>query len=179
MKKAILQLILLLSLVVLCVGGFLLGKYCLNLPFRAANDALHEKDALLTLDFLIPGGTYIDQKATIGEVIKLRVRDAPPFYESALAAFMGFIPVPYRHVANLLVFFFFCFSFMAFFRVFTFMGYGRALRISLVLAGMVYFFLPDFSPGRQDDILLIGLPVLIVLIRMYYAGRKKERRFAR
>jgi len=64
---------------------------------------------------------------------------------------------------------------MTFFRVFTFTGYGRSLRGSLVFGGITYYFMPDFSPGKGDDIVFIGLPVFIILLRAYiHRGKEKE-----
>lgn len=176
MNKAILQCVLLFLVITLCGSGYFIGKRLLALPFRATNDTLHERDANLTLDFLIPGSTYIDEKMTIGEVAKMRFRKTVPFYEEAMESVLGLIPQPYRYLASLLVFFFFVFSYLAFFRVLTFMGYGRALRISLLMGGLTYFFLPDFLPGRRDDIILIAAPALLILFRLYVRGRRKKGR---
>jgi hypothetical protein len=159
----------------MCLSGFLLVRHILQLPFRSTNDVLHEKKSALNLDFLIPSGTYLDDKITIGEVIKIRTSKATPLYERVLQPFSSLIPVRFRYLADLLLFFFWSFSFMTFFRVFTFMGYGRALRGSLLLGGCTYYFMPDFSPGRMDDICFIGLPVMMILLRMYILGGKKQR----
>ena len=74
-----------------------------------------------------------------------------------------------------IVFLFWAFLFMTFFRVFTFMGYGRALRGSLLLGGLVYFFMPDFSPEKIDDTVFIGIPLSIIILRAYISRRKKKR----
>ena len=55
-----------------CISRFLLVKHILQLPFGQTNDALHKKKSAFTLDFLIPSATYIDDKMTIGEIIKVR-----------------------------------------------------------------------------------------------------------
>jgi membrane protein DedA with SNARE-associated domain len=65
---------------------------------------------------------------------------------------------------------------MTFFRIFTFMGYSRALRASLMLGGITYYFMPDFSPGKGDDILFIVVPLLIIALRIYLIWRKERRR---
>jgi len=65
------------SLLFLLLGAgtiYLISHKILSMEFRAANDALHRQDAPITLDFLIPGGTYVDEKMTVGEVIKLRLQ---------------------------------------------------------------------------------------------------------
>ena len=64
--------------------------------------------------------------------------------------------------------------FMTFFRVFTFMGYGRALRGSLLLGGLVYFFMPDFSPEKINDTIFIGIPLSIIILRTYMSRRMKK-----
>ena len=175
MKRSIYQSILLLLLGLLCMTGFLLVKHILKLPFGQTNDALHKKGSAFTLDFLIPSATYIDDKMTIGEIIKIRTKKETSIYETFLKSIADLIPVRYRYVADFTVFLFWTFLFMTFFRVFTFMGYGRALRGSLLLGGLVYFFMPDFSPGNIDDSAFIGVPVSIIIFRSYISWRKKKR----
>ena len=51
---------------------YLLSQNLLALPFRETNDKLHEMKSPVTLDFLIPGGFYMDDKVTIREVIQKR-----------------------------------------------------------------------------------------------------------
>jgi hypothetical protein len=175
MKRSVYQSIILLFLAFLCIAGFLLVKHILQLPFGQTNDALHKKNAALTLDFLIPSATYIDDKMTIGDIIKVRAKKETSFYETILKSIADLIPVRYRYAANFIVFLFWTFLFMTFFRVFTFMGYGRALRGSLLLGGLVYFFMPDFSPGNIDDSAFVGVPVSIIIFRSYISWRKKKR----
>jgi hypothetical protein len=55
------------------------------------------------------------------------------------------------------------------------MGYGRALRGSLLLGGLVYFFMLDFSPEKIDEIVFIGIPLSIIILRAYISRRKKKR----
>ena len=175
MKKSIYQGILLILLASFCIVGFLLANHILKLPFRQTNDALHKKGSAITLDLLIPSGTYIDDTITIGEVIKTRTKKETTFYESLLKSTADLIPARYRYVADFIMFLFWTFLFMTFFRVFTFMGYGRALRGSLLLGGLVYFFMPDFSPEKIDDTVFIGIPLSIIILRAYVARRKKKR----
>ncbi len=174
MKKTIFQVILLLLFIAICLSGFFIGRHILNLPFRATNDALHKEESSFSLDFLIPGGTYIDEKMTIGEVLKLRTNKEKSLYEKILRATSELIPPRYRYLLDLLLFFFWSFLFMSFLRIFTFMGYGRALRGSLFLGACTYYFMPDFSPGKSDDIFFIGVALLIIFIRAYF--HKKEKR---
>ena len=176
MKKAVFQLILVLVFISLCLGVFLLTKHILQLPFRATNDALHEEGAAMTLDFLIPGGTYLDEKATIGEVIKIGLEKTSSPFEKTLQSLSELIPPGYRYLGDLLLFFFWTLSFLTFFRVFTFMGYGRALRVSLFLGGVTYYFMPDFSPGSGEDILFVGFPLLLIVFRFYLVRRKRAKK---
>lgn len=175
MKRSICQGIILFLLAAFCMVGFFVAKHVLQLPFRQTNDSLHEKGSVLKLDMLIPSGTYIDNTMTIGEVIKTRTRKESSLYESLIKSVADLIPPPYRYTANLILFFFWAFLFMIFLRVFTFMGYGRALRASLLLGGCVYFFMPDFSPKKIDDMVFIGIPLSIILFRAYFVRRKKKR----
>jgi hypothetical protein len=175
MKRSISQGIILLVLAILCIAGCLLVKHILQLPFGPTNDALHKKKSAFTLDFLIPSATYIDDKMTIGDIIKVRAKKETSFYETILKSIADLVPARYRYVADFIAFLFWTFIFMTFFRVFTFMGYGRALRGSLLLGGLVYFFMPDFSPGNIDDSTFVGVPVSIIILRSYISWRKKKR----
>ena len=176
MKKAILQLILLLFFISICLGGFLLVKHILNLPFRSANDALHKEGSTVTLDFLIPGGIYLDDKVTIGEAIKIGLKKTSSPFEKALQPVSELIPPGYRFLGDTLLFFFWTLMFLTFFRVFTFMRYGRALRVSLLLGGVVNYFMPDFSLGSGEDILFVGFSILIILFRFYLVRRKRTKK---
>ena len=173
-KRAISQIILLLVLAAICLAVYLIAGHILKLPFRSANDALHQKNAAFTLDFLIPEGTYIDEKMTIGEVIKIRARKETSLYETVIRSAADLVPARYRYGADIILFLFWTLLFMIFFRLFTFTGYGRALRASLLLGGLVYFFLPDFSPGKIDDAILVAIPFLIIFIRTYLSRRRKQ-----
>ena len=177
MKKIIPQIILLALFIAFFLSGCITVKHVLHLPFRATNDALHENDALVNLDFLIPAGTYIDEQMTIGEVLKIRMNQRTSPFEKMLQAVSQLISPKYRILANLFLFCFWSFLFMIFLRVFSFMGYGRAIRVSLVLGGIMYYFMPDLSSGRIDDLAFLGIALLIVLLRIYIRQRKKRKIF--
>ena len=175
MQRSIYQSILLILLASFCIIGFLLVKHILQLPFRQTNDALHKKGSAITLDLLIPSGTHIDDTMTIGEVVKIRTKKETSFYETLLKSVADLIPARFRYIADFIIFLFWTFLFMTFFRVFTFIGYGRALRGSLLLGGLVYFFMPDFSPEKIDDTVFVGIPLSIIIFRTYMNWRRKER----
>lgn len=174
MKRLILAAIFLILLVSLLFTGYTLTRRLLLLPFRPTNDALHKKDPAFNLDFLIPAGKHLDEKITIGEVIKIRIEKESPFYSKWLKAIFDLVPAKYLYLADLFLYFFWFFVSMSFFRVFTFMGYGKALRLSLFFGGVIYYFMPDFSPGRWDDIILILVPLLLISLRWYLLKRKKS-----
>jgi hypothetical protein len=165
MKKSALLIIPILLSAFVCVAGYFSVKYAIQLPFRSTNDTLHKKNSPITMDFLIPGGTYLDEKMTIGEVIRLRFKKETSMFNRSLKVISEMIPARYRYLADLVLLFFWSFLYMTFLRIFTFMGYARALRVSLFLGGCTYFFMPDFSPGKVDDILFIAIPVSIMLLR--------------
>ncbi len=174
MKRKIPVAIFLLLLVSSLFAGYMITRHLLSLPFRSTNDALHKKKSAFNLDFLIPAGTHLDEKVTIGEVIKARVDKESPFYRKWLQAIFDLVPVKVLYLADLFLFAFWIFVSMAFFRVFTFMGYGKALRCSLLFGGVLYFFMPDFTPGMWDDFILIGFPLLLIIARLLFLYRKKK-----
>lgn len=179
MKRKIPVAIFLILLVSSLFTGYMITRHLLSLPFRSTNDALHKKESAFNLDFLIPAGTHLDEKVTIGEVIKARVEKESPFYRKWLQAIIDLVPAKALYLANLFLFFFWFFVSMAFFRVFTFMGYGKALRCSLLLGGVFYYFMPDFSPGMWDDFTLIGFLLLLIIARWLFLRRKKTFTFTR
>lgn len=176
MRRFTLQMLLLVLLASLCLGGYLTARHIFKLPFRPTNDSLHQRGSAFTLDFLIPVGTYLDEKITIGEVIQIRFKKEKSIYERVLRVISDLIPPRYRLLADLLLFCFWFFCFMTLIRVFTFMGYGRSLRASLLLGGITYYFMPDFSPGRLDDGVFLGIPLLIIAIRIYLRRRNVRRK---
>jgi hypothetical protein len=176
MRRFTLQILLLVLLASLCLGGYLTARHILKLPFRPPNDVLHQRGSAFTLDFLIPAGTYLNEKITIGEVIRICFEKERSLYKKVLRAISDLIPPGYRLVADLLLFLFWFFCFMTLFRIFTFMGYSRALRASLMLGGITYYFMPDFSPGKGDDIFFIVVPLLIIALQVYLLRRKERRR---
>jgi hypothetical protein len=173
-KKGVFQLVLLVVMVALCSGAFFFVQQIFKIPFRSANDALHEKDAALTLDFLIPAGTHINKNMTVGEVLKIRLEKKSSPFEAVARALSEQIPASYIWLGNLLLFFFWSFCVLTLLRIFTFLGYGRALRTSLLLGGVTYYFMPDFSPYPWEDVLFVACPLLLILFRFFWIRRKKR-----
>ena len=174
MNKTVAQITLLLLLLAFCVMAVVLARYVLQLPFGSTNDNLHKIGSAFTLDRIIPAGTYIESTMTIQDVITIRLRQETSALRATLQSLADLIPLRYRLFVNLILFCFWTFLWMTFFRVFTFMGYGRALRTSLLMGGIMYSFMPDFSPGKIDDAVFLGAPILIVLIRGYLYRKNRQ-----
>jgi hypothetical protein len=104
-QKIVFQLVIWVVVAGLCVGAFFFLERILQIPFRSANDALHEKGTALTLDVLIPAGTHIHKKMTVGEVLKIRLANKSSPFEAAARAVSSQIPPSYIWLGNLLLFF--------------------------------------------------------------------------
>ena len=140
------------SLLCLLIGVgtiFIVSQKVFSLPFRATNDALHKQEAPITLDFLIPGGTHIDSKMTIGQVIKIRFEKPKGRMNNFIQEVSKQIPFKYRFLGTLALYLFWTFLFLIFFRIFTWMRYVLALSISFFAGSLVYFFMPDSRGGNN------------------------------
>jgi hypothetical protein len=146
----------LICLALLAAGFSLVCRKVSSLPFRATNDYLHRQDAPLTLDFLIPGGTYIDERMTIGEVARLRFEKPGRGLDLLVRKMAETIPVRYRLLGTTLFYLFWVLLFFVLLRVFTWARYATALTWSFALGAAVYFFMPDLVPGRIDDAVFIA-----------------------
>ena len=143
------------------------------MPFRATNDALHKQEAPITLDFLIPGGTHIDDKMTIGQVIRIRFEKPKGRMNNFIKKISKQIPFKYRFLGTLALYLFWTFLFLIFFRIFTWMRYVPALSISFFAGSLVYFFMPDLVLGRIDDVGFLGWAIAFAGAGWWYARRKK------
>jgi hypothetical protein len=159
---------------VIAVGtAYLISHKILSLKFRATNDALHKQQAPITLDFLIPGGTYVDEKMTIGEVVKVRLQKPRRKLDDFLLKLSEIIPAKYLLLGTLLLYLFWTFLFLVFLRVFTWIGYGLALSISFFAGSLVYFFMPDLMFGKIDDVVLLGWAIAFAVVCRWYSKRRK------
>jgi hypothetical protein len=141
------------ALFVLGATGIYVGyQKVMSLPFRAANDYLHQRNAPITLDFLIPGGIYIDEKMTIREVARIRFAQPKDRVEQAIRHLSEMVPLKYRLLAAAVFYLFWVLLFLAFLRVFTWARYTTALAASFFFGALVYFFMPDLVVGRWDDV---------------------------
>ena len=166
------------SLLFLVIGAgtvYLIGHKILSMEFRAANDSLHKQDAPITLDFLIPGGTYVDAKMTIGEVLKIRLQKPKKKFDSLLQKLSESIPHKYLLWGTMILYLFWTFIFLVFFRIFTWVGYRMALSISFFAGSLVYFFMPDLMFGRIDDMVFLGWAVAFVAACRWYSRRRRAK----
>ncbi len=153
-------------------GIFYMGLHkILSLPFRQTNDLLHKNDFPLTLDFLIPAGFYIDEKATVKEVLHRRLHEPGRKAHLFLSKIAESIPVKYRITATTVFYLFWTLLFLVFFRIFTWMRYSTALMLSFLLGAGVYFFMPDLVMGKIDDSLFLAWGLTLFSLRVWKKRR--------
>lgn len=163
------------SLLFLVIGAgtvYLISHKILSMEFRAANDFLHRQEAPITLDFLIPGGTYVDAKMTIGEVVKIRIQKPKKKFDNFLRKFSESIPRKYLLLGTMILYLFWTFLFLVFFRIFTWISYRVALSISFFAGSLVYFFMPDLIFGSIDDVLFLGWSVAFAAACRWFSKRR-------
>ncbi len=171
--KILLSMVSLLCLVIGLGTIFIIGQKVFSMPFRATNDALHKQEAPITLDFLIPGGTHIDDKMTIGQVIRIRFEKPKGRMNNFIKEISRQIPFKYRFLGTLALYLFWTFLFLIFFRIFTWMRYVLALSISFFAGSLVYFFMPDLVLGKIDDVSFLGWALAFSGAGWWYARRKR------
>jgi hypothetical protein len=145
-----------------------------SLPFRATNDTLHREQSPVALDFLIPGGTYIDEKMTIREVAHLRFGKPKDRLSLFAQKVSNIIPAKYLLLSSTILYLFWSFLFLIFFRIFTWMRYSTALCVSSLLGALVYLFMPDMILGRKDDSVFLFSSVLIVGIAWRFRRKRPQ-----
>lgn len=163
------------SLVCLAVGLGIIYFSCqkiLSMPFRATNDTLHQQGAPITLDSLIPSGVHIDEKMTIGQVIRMRFEKPRGGLKRFIQKTSERIPLRYRFLGTTGLYVFWTFLFLVFFRIFTWMRYIVALSISFFAGALVYFFMPDLILGRMDDVVFLGWAIAFAVTGRWYSKRR-------
>jgi hypothetical protein len=171
--KAILVVVSLLCLTASLAIIYLGCQKILSMPFRATNDTLHQQGGVVTLDFLIPGGSHIDEKMTIGEVIRIRFQKPKGRLDKFVQKISESIPLNYRLLATVVLYLFWTFLFLVFFRIFTWMRYIVALSISFFAGALVYFFMPDMILGRVDDTLFGAWAIAFALTVQWHSRRRR------
>ena len=175
-RGKLLRIIGVLGIIAVLAGGvYVLADRALSLPFRAPHDLLHAKNAPVPLDVLIPAGVHIDQEMTIGQVISHRIQKPKGYLTRLVEKISQMLPVQYRILTTVLIYLFWTFLFLVFFRIFTWMHYGTALTVALVCGAVVYYFMPDAMLGRLDDwAALCGSGALFILVRYGFRRRKRQ-----
>ncbi len=173
--KVLLSVVSLLCLVISLGTVYFIGQKILSIPFRAANDTLHQQEPTITLDFLIPGGTYIDEKMTIGQVIKIRIDKPRGKFSRLLQKISESIPRKYVLLGTMVLYLFWTFLFLVFFRIFTWIRYSIALGISFFAGALVYFFMPDLVLGRMDDVAFLAWAVTFAVAGRWFSRRGRPK----
>ena len=144
-----------------------------SMPFRSTNDALHKEGAPITLDSLIPGGIHIDEKMTIGQVVRMRFEKPRGRFNRFIQRISKSIPLKYRFLGAMVLYVFWTFLFLVFFRIFTWIRYIVALGISFLAGALVYFFMPDFILGKVDDVGFLGWAITFAAAGWWFSKRRK------
>ena len=152
---------------------YVVCREILSMPFRATNDNLHQRGAFITLDLLIPEGRHIDDKMTIGQVIRIRIERPKGRLNKFVSHLSESIPLKYRLFGTTVLYFFWTFLFLVFFRLFTWMRYVGALSFSFLAGALVYFFMPDLILGKLDDAIFWGWAIAFAVTIGWYRKRGK------
>ena len=155
----------------------MLADKVLSLPFRATNDMLHARNAPATLDFLIPAGIHIDEQMTIRTVVHHRFQKPGTRLAQIVEKTSRILPLRYRILTAIVIYLFWTFLFLIFFRIFTWMRYGTALAASFACGAVVYYFMPDVIMGRFDDAAALLWSGALLALR--YGLREKRKTTAK
>ena len=110
---------------------------------------------------------------SIGEVVRISLEKPKGRFNDFVQKISGSIPIKYRLLGTVVLYLFWTFLFLVFFRVFTWMRYIVALSISFLAGAVVYFFMPDMILGRVDDALFWGWAMAFVVTVRWYLRRRK------
>jgi hypothetical protein len=179
LRQSLLRIIAVLAVFLVISGGlYVLTDHMLSLPFRPVNDKLHAENAPITLDFLIPARVHINDGMTIREVIRYRFHTPRTTLVRMVEKTSHLLPARYRILAVVIIYAFWSFLFLVFFRIFTWMRYWTAVAFSFLCGAAVYFFMPDVMIGRWDDAgVLLWAGAVLALLR-YRRRRKHQTRGA-
>lgn len=161
-------------ILVLSGGLYVMTDHLLSLPFRPVNDRLHAENMPITLDFLIPARVHIDDRMTIGTVIRHRFHAPKTTLVRMVEKTSQLLPARYRILAVLIIYAFWSFLFLVFFRIFTWMRYWTAIAFSFLCGAAVYFFMPDVMIGRWDDAGVLLWAVAVLALLRYRRRRKQQ-----
>lgn len=173
--KILLSVISLLCFIIASAAVYLTLQKILSMPFRSTNDALHKQGAPITLDSFIPAGTHIDEKMTIGQVVRMRFERPRGRFNHFIQMVSESIPLKYRFWGAMILYLFWTLLFLIFFRIFTWIRYIVALSISFFAGSVVYFFMPDFILGRVDDVVFLAWAISFAAAGWWFSRGRKPR----
>lgn len=171
--KVLLSVVSLLCFIVILGTVYFTCQKIFSMPFRSTNDSLHKEEAPITLDSLIPSGIHIDEKMTIGQVVRMRFEKPRGRFNRFIQRISESIPLKYRFLGTMVLYVFWTFLFLVFFRIFTWIRYVVALGISFLAGALVYFFMPDFILGRVDDVVFLGWAITFAVAGWWFSKRRK------
>ena len=171
--KILLSVVSLLCFLIILGTVYFTCQKIFSMPFRSTNDALHQEGAPITLDSLIPGGIHIDEKMTIGQVVRMRFEKPRGRFNRFIQRISKSIPLKYRFLGAMVLYVFWTFLFLVFFRIFTWIRYIVALGISFLAGALVYFFMPDFILGKVDDVVFLGWAITFAVAGWWFSKQKK------
>lgn len=173
--KILLSVVSLFCFIIVLGTVYLTFQKIFSMPFRSTNDALHKQGAPITLDSLIPAGTHIDEKITIGQVVRMRFDKPRGRFNHIIQRVSKSIPLKYLFLGTMVLYLFWTFLFLIFFRIFTWIRYIVALSISFFAGALVYFFMPDFILGRVDDVVFLGWAITFSVASWWLLKRRKPK----
>jgi len=173
--KILLSVVSLLCFIIILGTVYFTCQKISSMPFRSTNDALHKEGAPITLDSLIPAGIHIDEKMTIGQVVRMRFEKPRGRFNRFIQKISESIPLKYRFLGTMVLYVFWTFLFLIFFRIFTWIRYIVALSISFLAGALVYFFMPDFILGRVDDVVFLGWAITFAVAGWWFSKGRKFR----
>lgn len=157
------------------IGSLYLGyQKIMSLSFRQTNNFLHAHGAPVTLDFLIPKGRHIDDKITVKEVLYQRFGQPYTKLNLFFSKASENMPLKVLVAETIVLYLFWTFLFLVFFRIFTWMRYASVWLISFLLGAGLYFFMPDFIHGRIDDGIFLGWAIALIGLRFLVRRKSVE-----
>jgi len=139
-------------------------KWCASQILRAINPSAHRPETKMTIGQALDD--YLNVPAGLVTQISRKIID-------------DFLGAQGRVIARVGLWLFFALMFMAFFRVFTFMGYFRSMRAALFSGAVLYALLPNPTGRIWDEVLFLAIATALIVIRAAYVQRKRRRRKAK
>jgi hypothetical protein len=111
---------------------------------------------------------------TIRNVLRHRVQKPQTRIARLVEKISQILPVRYRILTTVILYGFWTFLFLVFFRIFTWMRYVTASVFAFLCGAVVYFFMPDMIMGRLDDTAVLFWSAAFMAVVRY--GRRARKR---